>query len=117
LFFRLNEAQNNARDNLIKSKERSKVYYDKRINQYKFKIGDKVYLLKEPNRNKLGDQYVGPHKIIQTLGNNNVKLAIGLRKTKIVHTDKLRIAKGAPHSTNPHQDTSAERYMTDHRRH
>lgn len=98
LFYRLHEAQTNARKNLIVSKERSKTYYDKKINPHRFKIGDKVYLLKEPNKSKLGDQYTGPHDILQILDNNNIKIAIGTNKTRLVHADKIRIAKGdTPH--------------------
>ena len=36
-----------ARDNLIEVKEKSKLYYDKKINPQNFKIGDYVFLLGE----------------------------------------------------------------------
>jgi len=71
----LSNVQSAARDNLQRAKEKSKTYYDRRINPYSFKINDDVYLLKEPT-NKLGDQYTGPHKILEIVGNHNVKLRI-----------------------------------------
>lgn len=89
LYNKLRDAQEAASDNLKTAKERSKRYYDKRSNPRDFKLGDKVFLLKQPTH-KLGDQYTGPHEIIEILSNNNVKLSIGAKTTRIVHTDKLK---------------------------
>ena len=36
----------NARENLISAKEKSKIYYDKKINPLEVKIGDNVFLFK-----------------------------------------------------------------------
>lgn len=55
------------------------------------KIGQKVFLLKEP-RTKLGDQYTGPHQILEVLPKNNVKIS-HKKGCKIVHKDKLKIAQ------------------------
>ena len=99
LYHRLRNAQECARQNLIASKKRSKQYYDKRARPYKFKINDEVYLIKEPNKGKLGDQYIGPFKIIEILSNNNVRIRISYKKTRIVHTDKLKIKKTRPVDT------------------
>lgn len=76
LFNRIRTTQELARRNLDRSKIRSKYYYDKRINPQQFRIGDKVYLLKKPNKGKLGDQYVGPYELVEILSNNNVKIRI-----------------------------------------
>jgi len=46
-------------------------------------------LLKEPLRGKFDEQYKEPYKILEILGNNNVKLAISGKRIKIVHSDKL----------------------------
>jgi len=89
LYNKLSDVQNAARDNLQRAKERSKMYYDKRINFHSFKVNDDVYLLKEPTH-KLGDQYTGPYKILEIFNNHNVKLRISDRSSKIVHMDKLR---------------------------
>lgn len=90
---RLRYAQEAANKNLRNAKERSKQYYDKRARPYNFKQGQLVYLLKEPTH-KLGNQYSGPYRILEMLRNNNVKLAISARTTRVVHTDKL---KPSPH--------------------
>jgi len=44
-----------------------------------------VYLLKEPLRGKFDEQYKSPYKILEILGNNNKKLAISNKRTRIVH--------------------------------
>jgi hypothetical protein len=103
LFCNIYDAQNIARENLINAKSRSKKYYDKKLNVKEFKVGDYVYLLKEPRKGKLCDQYIGPYRIIQTLKNNNVKLAISNNKIRIVHKDKLKIAAHQiPTTDHPH---------------
>ncbi|KAL6416698.1 hypothetical protein ACFW04_013222 [Cataglyphis niger] len=78
--------------NLNNAKKRSKLYYDRKLNTRKFKVGTNVYLLREPTKGKLGDQYIGPYKITEILGNNNVKIAISRHKTRIVHADKLKFS-------------------------
>lgn len=93
LINRLRDAQEIAANNLNRAKERSKMYYDRQINPRTFKIGDKVYMIKEPRKGKLGNQYTGPHVIIDKLPNNNVKLTISPNHNKIVHEDKLKICK------------------------
>jgi len=58
-------------------------------------------LLKEPNKGKLEDQYVGPYKILEMLRNHNAKLEIGRNKTRIVHVNKLKPSR-EPHSGEFH---------------
>lgn len=84
-------AQEIANENLKRAKEQTKRYYDKRTRPYNFKLGQLVYLLKEPTH-KLGNQYIGPYRISEILSNNNVKLAINSKVSRIVHTDKLKPA-------------------------
>jgi hypothetical protein len=105
LFNKLTDVQAIARENLIAAKRKSKAYYDRKANAKTFRAGDYVYLLKEPSKGKLGDQYVGPYRIINLLDNHNVKIAISRIKTRIVHEDKL---KASPHrgptENDPHSD-------------
>ncbi|GAB1865913.1 Gypsy retrotransposon integrase-like protein 1 [Camponotus japonicus] len=114
LFNKIKDAQATARENLISAKEESKKYYDRKARARNFKVGDNVYLLKEPMKGKLGDQYVGPYRILETLKNYNVKLAISATKTRVVHADKLkhedsptpgtlyqRTSDGGPTTTQP----------------
>ena len=49
----LHEMRTQARENLMPAKEKSKIYYDKRINPLEVKIGDNVFLLKGGKIKKL----------------------------------------------------------------
>jgi hypothetical protein len=55
-----------------------------------------VYLFKEPQKNKLSDQYTGPHKVLEIRDKNNVKIDLGNNKIKIVHIDKLKLSARQP---------------------
>jgi len=99
LFNRIFDAQASARKNehaLEHAKFRSKQYYDRKINSQVFNKDDYVYFLKETLKGKFDEQYKGPYKILETLGNNNVKLAISDKWTRIVHSDKLKICRTRP---------------------
>jgi len=86
----------NISENLEHAKIRFKRYYDCKVNAQLFNKNDYVYLLKEPLRGKFNEQYKGPYKILEILGNNNVKLAINDKQTKILHSDKLNVYKTGP---------------------
>ncbi|KAM0735252.1 Retrovirus-related Pol polyprotein from transposon 17.6 [Formica fusca] len=92
LFKILKNSQGLAKQNLIQSKEKSKIYYDKRINVQNFKVNDKVYLLKEPIKAKLDDQYTGPYKILEMLPMNNARIDFR-GKPRVVHINKLKLCK------------------------
>ena len=82
-----------AKQKLIMSKGKSKVYYDRFINPIEFKIGDKVWLIKEPKPGKLEeDHYQGPFDIIKVYKNNNVIMDYK-GKAKTVRTNKLNLVK------------------------
>jgi len=57
---------------LLKLNFKSKKYYDGRINPQTFKPGNQVFLLKGPKPGKFGDQYTGPHEVLEILNRNNV---------------------------------------------
>ena len=92
LFDKINTVQQMARENLMKSKLKSKEYYDRWINPQNFKIGDlEVYLLKKPTKGKFSDQYTGPHKVLKILQIQDVKIEVkGIPRT--VHLSKLKLA-------------------------
>lgn len=92
LMTNIHDLQELARECLIASKVKSKYYYDKRINPQTFQISDQVFLLNEPKRGKLGDQYTGPHIITDILPNGNIKIFVK-GKLKIVHPNKIRKTK------------------------
>jgi len=80
LFNKLKHAQRAARDNLTMAKVKSKYYYAKKINPCIFNKDNYVYLLKQPQKGKLDNQYVGPFAILDKIGNHNVKLSIGKKR-------------------------------------
>ena len=81
LIFKLSDTQKMAKTRLLEAKERSKRYYDQKLNAKDFKIGEEVYLLKEPRIGKFDDEYAGPYKIIKLIGGRNAKIDLGNNKT------------------------------------
>ena len=92
LIFKLNDTQKMAKTRLLEAKERSKRYYDQKLNAKDFEIGEEVYLLKEPRIGKFDDQYAGRYKIMELIGDRNAKIDLGNNKIKVVHFDKLKHA-------------------------
>ena len=78
-----------ARENLIPAKEKSKIYYDKKINSLEVKIGDNVFSLKENEIKKLDNHYTGPYEILEALGKGNVKISYKGKPT-VVHINRLK---------------------------
>lgn len=95
LFNKIRDSQEEVRKNLINSKERSKRYYDKKLNVQTFKEGDFVFLLKEICKGKFADQYTGPHEILEILPNNNAKIQYK-NTTRVIHFNKLKIVPFDP---------------------
>lgn len=93
LYTKIRDVQELARENLINSKIKYKRYYDRKLNAKSFKVGDPIFLLREPKSGKFADQYEGPYEIIEILRNNNVKIKLSNTRTKIVHMDKIRLSK------------------------
>ena len=85
----LHEMRAQARENLIKAKEKSKIYHDKKINPLEIKIGDNVFLLKGGKIKKLDSQYTGPHEVLDVLIKRNVKINIKGKPT-IVHVNRIK---------------------------
>lgn len=92
LYDRLNTIREIARTKLIESKYRNKRYYDRKMNPVDIAVGTQVYLIKEPKRGKLDNQYTGPYEVLEILGKNNVRLSFNNRD-RIVHMDKLKLAR------------------------
>ena len=87
----MREITSTARQKLLMSKEKSKLCYDRFINPIDFKMGDKVWLIKEPKPGKLEkDLYQGPFDIIKVNKNNNVIIDYK-GKAITVHTNKLSL--------------------------
>ncbi|KAL7299066.1 hypothetical protein TKK_0008158 [Trichogramma kaykai] len=84
--------QAQARENLITPKERSKYYYDQKVNDRIFREGDQVYLLKDARQNNMDEHYSSPFPLIKLLGDRNAEIRCNANRTKIVHLNKLKKA-------------------------
>ena len=77
------------RENVISAKEKSKIYYGKKINPLEVKIGDNVFLFEESKIIKLDSHYTGPYEILEVLGKGNVKISYKGKPT-VVHINRLK---------------------------
>ena len=99
LIKKLHEMRGIARQNLIAAKEKSKEYYDRKINPQNFKIGDSVFSLEDGVLKKFENQYSGPYEVLEILGRGNIKISIK-NKPKIVNINRLRFSYITPPTTN-----------------
>lgn len=67
--YRLQVAQQDARKNLILSKEKRKDIYDKNVNHIEYKKGQ-MLLVKNETAGKLDNKYEGPYTVVEDLGVN-----------------------------------------------
>ena len=51
-----------------------------------------IYIYKERKTSKFDSSWSGPYKIVRMFDDLNAEIAIGVGKTKIVHTNKLKLA-------------------------
>ena len=80
-----------AHENFTQDKAKSKEYNNRKINPQNFKVGDTEYMIKEPRKEKLSEQYTGPYKVLEILPNQNVRIQSN-GGTRVVHINKLKIA-------------------------
>ena len=89
---RLQSAHQAARSNLITHKDRSKDYYDRKTEEMKIEIGDKVLLYDETVRRgrsrKLSAQWIGAYEVVG-VDKVNVTIRKG-RKLLKVHKNRLK---------------------------
>ena len=62
---KLHEMPTQARENLISAKEKSKIYYDEKINPLEVKIGENVFLLKGDKIKEPDNYYTGPYEVLE----------------------------------------------------
>lgn len=95
LKLKLQKSHQIAKDNLVKSKEINKKYYDKNSKITNYTVGDMVFLTNEQAKigksKKLTNNYNGPYKIIEVNSNSNCTLLVNRKKIK-VHVDRLKHA-------------------------
>lgn len=90
LKYRLQKAQSDAKTNILTSKEKRKLCYDKNIKTMIYKPGDYV-LLKNQTGNKLDNIYLGPFLVIEDLS-PNVKILKNNREY-VTHKNNTKLFK------------------------
>lgn len=60
------------------------------MNEQTFQVCDDVWLLKGGKIRKFEDQYSGPYQIVETLPDGNVRIQLDAKRSKVVHTNRLR---------------------------
>lgn len=78
-----------VKQNQIKSKEKSKLTYDKNINPKKFNVGTKVWVKNPRRKNKLEEMWTGPYEVIGIKEPVNTKIRMG-RKEVLIHNNRLK---------------------------
>jgi hypothetical protein len=89
---RLQSAHEVARQKLLASKEKSKLYYDRNTKELDIQVGQKVLLYDETVRRgrskKLTPQFIGPYEVLAVEG-VNVVIKRG-RASQKVHVNRIR---------------------------
>lgn len=94
-----------AKENLKRAKEISKVYYDRRLKPLILDPGEFVYVLHGTIRSgskKFADQYDGPYEVIRKISDTDYEIKIG-RKNQILHVNRLKRAHLIPCDTLANQ--------------
>lgn len=87
---RLQHSHAIARENLIISKEKSKLQYDKRAKGEIFNVDDQVLLRNEAWKNKLSTIWNGPFKVVQINSPDNTTIKIK-KLNQTVHNNRLKL--------------------------
>ena len=86
---RLEETLKISRQELTRSQRRYQQYYNRKVRDRKFKIGDKVLILLPTDKNKLLMQWKGPFEIGKIIGINDYGVKVG-PKIKTFHANMLK---------------------------
>lgn len=91
LKYKLNRSFEIARENIIKSKNQSKKYYDHQIKETNYIVNDMVYVSDKSQKpgisKKLSPNYKGPFKIIKV--NDNQTVTIKMNKKNVTYHKNL----------------------------
>lgn len=87
LKYRLQIANRDAKENLLKNKEKRKQNYDKNVNQIKY-IPNDMLLVKNETGGKLEPLYNGPYLVVEEQESNVVILKNG--KVEIIHKNRTK---------------------------
>ena len=79
-----------AQEELLKSRKKNKIMYDRRARRREFQEGDKVLLLLPTDTNKLLMQWKGDYEIMSKCGNGNDYRVEVNKKVKTFHANILK---------------------------
>ncbi|KAJ0173294.1 hypothetical protein K1T71_011470 [Dendrolimus kikuchii] len=89
---RLINTRNIARENILRSKERSKHYYDQHTREISYNVGDMVYIKYHHRlRKALSPIWKGPYQVTAVHGNSNVTVQVNRRKIRY-HFNEIKLA-------------------------
>jgi len=92
LQYRMKYSREKALENIQKSKEKSKHYYDLSAREKSYKVGDLVYLKQHHRlRKALSSVWKGPYKIMKLHGKYNVTLCVNRKHIKY-HVNEIKPA-------------------------
>ena len=86
---RLESAMEVAREELVKSRETNKKYFDQKARDRKFSVGSKVLILLPTDHNKLLMEWKGPYEVVEQVAKHDYRLLIR-GKLKVFHTNMLK---------------------------
>uniref|UniRef100_A0A8C8S4V8 ribonuclease H n=1 Tax=Pelusios castaneus TaxID=367368 RepID=A0A8C8S4V8_9SAUR len=81
-----------VQQNLKKSQEAQKAWYDEHTEERSFEIGDTVLILDPMRKNKMQDRWDGPYEVVERVNEvtYNVKRPSGRGSTQMVHINRLK---------------------------
>lgn len=86
--FRFQNTHKKIKEILTKTKEKTKLLYDKQAKQLDLRINDKIMII-DNTRNKHDPIYIGPFVVID-IDNENVKIINDKNKEKTIHKNNVR---------------------------
>jgi len=86
---KMQEAHKLARQNLIKSKIKSKQHYDSNENPIEIHVKDQILLRDKTQKNKLNPLWIGPFEVTDVLDRENIVILRG-RKHVTVHKNNVK---------------------------
>jgi hypothetical protein len=92
LKYRLQHARNDARSNLLQSKQNRKEKFDKKCRDKTYKVGDRVLVTNEARTNKLEALFKGPYDIVEDK-DPNVVINVGNKQVE-VHKNRVKLYTG-----------------------
>ena len=107
LIQRLDDTRSLASESLIRSKHRSKTYYDRNAKTSTYTVGQEVYVIKDVRKNKLEKHYSGPYKIIEIPNEKIVIIKIDGKRV-LKHVDKIKPAYKKVSLSDPNLSLSSE---------